>query len=130
MTPASFLLPPEDTEYLDMNFPNWEPVEENSKNGIVIPKYELPKGYCPNTSNLMIIIPPNYPTANIDMFYFCPPVEREDRVTIEALNLENHFGIQWQRWSRHYEWRPGIDGVHTHIPYVHNQLEYELRNNK
>ncbi len=119
------LLPEEDLEYLKANFPDYECRRENSKKGIIIHDYPLPKGYNPDKSSLMLIIPENYPTTKIDMFYFSPNIERQDRATIEALSDENHFNQNWQRWSRHYDWRPGIDNISTHISYIHNQLKSE-----
>ena len=121
-----FPLPPDDTEYLKVNLLRWKPLVEGSKKGIIISNYELPDGYTPKKADLMIMIPENYPTANLDMFYFSPGIRREDNMTIEGLSNETHFGKQWQRWSRHYEWRAGVDNMATHIPYIRNQLEFEL----
>ena len=123
-------LSPEDREFLDSNDYEWEPLTETSKNGLVIRQYALPEGYVPEKSDLMVLIPPGYPVSPIDMFYFSPGVGRKDGRDIGALAEENHFGRTWQRWSRHYqnEWRPGIDSVATHIPYVGNQLRFEIEN--
>ncbi len=123
---ASFPLPNEDAEYLKVNFPKWKRLIEGPKRGLVISDYRLPKGYMPKESDLMIMIPDNYPTANIDMFYFSPDVKREDGTAIGSLNNEAHFGRNWQRWSRHYDWRVGIDNIVTHISYVYNQLKFEI----
>ena len=121
-----FPFPDEDKEYLKANFPNWKLLSENSKKGIRIPDYQLPNGYVPNKSDLMVIIPSSYPTAKIDMFYFSADIKREDGKNIEALSKETHFGESWQRWSRHYDWRAGIDSIATHISYIHNQLKFEI----
>ena len=123
---TSFSLPSEDREYLKANFPNWEQVSEDSKKGIVIRNYHLPKGYNLKKSDLMLLIPDNYPTTKIDMFYFSPDINRIDRTNIEALSPETHFQRNWQRWSRHYDWRVGIDNISTHITYIHNQLKFEI----
>ncbi|MCZ0933409.1 MAG: multiubiquitin domain-containing protein [Oligoflexia bacterium] len=123
---AWFLFPNEDTEYLKVNFPKWKRLIEESKKGLVILNYRLPEGYIPKKADLMVMIPDNYPTANIDMFYFSPDIKRKDGVAIGALNNETHFGRNWQRWSRHYNWRAGVDNIVTHISYVYNQLEFEI----
>lgn len=120
-------LPDEDVEFLRGNYSNaWEQVGEADKRGLVISNYRLPCGYAPDKTELMLLIPANYPTAGIDMFYFSPSVARADGQSIDALSDEFHFGQQWQRWSRHYEWRPGEDCIATHIAYVGNQLKFEL----
>ncbi|MCZ0932108.1 MAG: hypothetical protein OXJ52_03030 [Oligoflexia bacterium] len=123
---TNFSLPPEDIEYLNVNYPNWKPQFEDSKNGIIICNYLLPKGYNPEKSDLMLLIPDNYPTAKIDMFYFSPDINRIDQANIEALSPETHFQRNWQRWSRHYDWRVGIDNISTHITYICNQLKSEI----
>ena len=123
-------LPSDDSEFLVSGDYEWKPLTENSKNGLVIRQYALPSGYIPEVSTLMLLIPPGYPISPLDMFYFSPGVSRKDGRNISALAEESHFGRTWQRWSRHYlnEWRPGIDGVATHITYVGNQLRFEIEN--
>lgn len=120
-------LPDDDMEFLRGNYNDaWEQVGEADKRGLVISNYRLPCGYAPDKAELMLLIPANYPGAGIDMFYFSPSVARTDGQSIGALSAEFHFGQQWQRWSRHYEWRPGEDSIATHIAYVGNQLKFEL----
>ncbi len=121
-------LPDEDTEFLNIQYNDqWEELADVGKSGLLIKEYSLPDGYTPRKTNLMLIIPGNYPGAMIDMFYFNPPVERKDGKGIAALVDEVHFDQQWQRWSRHYEWRPGIDNISNHLTYVHNELKSEIK---
>lgn len=123
---TDFALPDEDLEYLDAHFPGqWEKVSEGSKYGIIISDYQLPDLYTPDKSDLMLIIPADYPTGMLDMFYFSPAISRKDGRGINALTDENHFERQWQRWSRHYTWEPGNHSIVSHISYVYNQLKYE-----
>lgn len=122
------VLPDEDTDFLNAQYNSrWEELSEGNTRGLLIRDYPLPEGYTPKNSNLMLLVPDNYPGAMIDMFYFDPPVQREDGAEIEALSYECHFGQHWQRWSRHYDWRPGIDNMSTHITYVSNQLRSEIK---
>lgn len=117
----------EDLEFLNSNCSGWNrPPDEGNQQGLIIPDYQLPHGYAPDKVDLMLLIPANYPVSGIDMFYFSPSVARADGRSIGALSNEFHFGQQWQRWSRHYEWRPGEDSIATHIAYVGNQLKFEL----
>lgn len=119
----------EDVEFLNANYPGWKRQKENSAVGIVIRNYELPKGYEPDKSNLMIIVPDGYPVAMIDMFYFYPDIKREDGMIIERLTTQTFFGKPWQQWSRHYTnqpWTPGQDNLISHIEWVRNQLKSEL----
>ena len=123
-----FDLPEEDLEFLNTDFGDgWEQVEEGDKSGLIIRNYNLPPGYTPEMADLMLLIPAEYPTSGLDMFYFFPEVSRADGFPIGALASETHFGVVWQRWSRHYAWRPGEDSIATHITTMGNVLRSELR---
>ena len=119
-------LHPEDKEFLAANGYDWTCQEEVGKRGLIIQNYRLPAGYTPEQSDLMLLIPANYPAGAIDMFYFVPSIARIDGLDISALAPEIHFERTWQRWSRHYQWQPGIDNIATHICFVGNQLKSEL----
>ncbi len=124
-----YALPPEDIQYLEGNYPSqWQKiVEGNSKYGLIIEKFPIPKGYTIGTSTLMILIPTGYPGSMLDMFYFYPVLKKSNGASIDELTPESHFGQTWQRWSRHYSWKPGEDSVVTHIEYIKNQLLAEVK---
>ena len=125
MTELSYLFPSEDIEFLeDMEYV-WHQCVEDGKRGLVISGYQLPRGYTPDVADLMLLIPVDYPTTGIDMFYFSPNVMRTDGYPIAKLSHEMHFTTQWQRWSRHYDWRPGIDNIANHIARMDNILRSE-----
>ena len=122
---APYGLLPEDTEYLNGNYPfKWKKISEgNGKFGLLIEDFPIPNGYTIEKSTLMLLIPSGYPGSPLDMFYFAPPLNTTNGRTIGALVSETHFGQTWQRWSRHYQWRPGIDTLVTHIEYVKNEMK-------
>jgi len=121
------ILTDEDEQFLNANGFNWKLLfENNAKQGLLVKRFQVPTGYQPDTVDLMILIPENYPVAGIDMFYLCPAIFRDDGRNINALEIENHFDRQWQRWSRHYDWHAGYCSIATHIKFVSNQLESEL----
>lgn len=124
----SYELPPEDTQYLDANYPSkWRKVAEgNGKYGLLIDNFPIPKGYTIEKSTLMVLVPAGYPGSMLDMFYFDPPLAKSDGKPIGALTFETHFGQTWQRWSRHYSWQPGVDSIFKHIGYVINELNNEV----
>ncbi|HRG56107.1 MAG TPA: E2/UBC family protein, partial [Lacunisphaera sp.] len=71
--------------------------------------------------------PPSYPTAGLDMAYFYPTLARADGKAIgQAQCMQSIDGKQWQRWSRHYTWLPGVHSVSTHIVLIHRWLEAAL----
>ena len=115
---------PEDTEYLDANHSGkWRKVcEGNGKFGLLIEGFSVPKGYFPETSCLMILVPAGYPASPLDMFYFDPPLGKTRSTGVHAVAFEEHFQRRWQRWSRHYQWSPGSDNLASHVEYVLNEL--------
>ena len=121
-------LSPEDMEYLEANHSSsWEKVTEgDGKHGLLIREFPVPAGYTVAQSTLMALIPSGYPGAALDMFYFDPPLEKQDGTSIGALATETHFGRNWQRWSRHYEWKPGEDSLVSHIEYIDNEIKNEV----
>ena len=122
-----YQLLPEDEEYLDAHHQDqWRKVAEGEgKFGLMVCAYALPKGYSESETTLMVLVPSGYPGVPIDMFYLNPPIHRLGGASINALADESHFGVTWQRWSRHYTWTPGEDTVVTHLEYVKNQLAFE-----
>ena len=126
---APYDLMSEDVEYLEGNYPSsWEKISEgNGKYGLLIRNFPLPGGYVVGESTLMVLIPSGYPGSGLDMFYFDPPLSRSDgSAIVGAEPMEIHFARQWQRWSRHYDWKPGIDDLVGHIEYVKNELKKEV----
>ena len=119
---------PEDAEYLDAHYSSkWRKVTEGgSKHGLIIDCFSVPDGYTASEPTMMILVPSGYPGAALDMFYFSPQLDRLDGMPIEALASETHFGETWQRWSRHYDWKPGEDSIVSHIEFVRNHLHQEI----
>ena len=122
-----YALLPEDVEYLNAHYPSlWrKDMEGEGKFGLFVCPYALPEGYAESETTLMVLVPSGYPGVPIDMFYLNPPIHRRDGAPINALADESHFGVTWQRWSRHYQWNPGEDNLVAHLEYVRHELESE-----
>lgn len=124
-------LPHNDRERLDALGWTYEEVIEviaPGKRGVIIRGFLLPQGkYQVDRATLMIQIPQGYPDANPDMFWIEPALHLvPSRRSPNATCSEIHFGVTWQRWSRHYRqgaWRPGIDDLGTHIDVVMQELK-------
>lgn len=122
----SFALSPDESEYLDANYPKWDIASfDGAKSGVIISGFPLPDGYTAEKSDLLIIIPQGYPGAALDMFYFDPQLRKSSGRGIDKLATETHFNRSWQRWSRHYQWTPGEDNLVKHIEFVTNVLKQE-----
>ncbi len=122
------ILTPEDEKYLKRHFPRlWKILNGSNESGLLIKNYPLPEGYDCDKSDLMLLIPPAYPTAGLDMFYFDPPIQYQNSTKPDAVSTETHFERSWQRWSRHYQWEPGNHGMATHIQRTKNTLKTEAQ---
>lgn len=119
---ASIGVTDEDIEFLNAMGKNWVVKEDGGGRMLVIRDFDLPGGFDHGKIDLMVIIPPNYPAAGLDMFYLAPGVKRQDGREINALAVETRDGRQWQRWSRHYPWQAGY-GIANHMEAVQCSLE-------
>ena len=119
---------PDDEGFLNIEYAGqWEKLPGNPITGLLIRNYTLVDGYTPEQSDLLLLIPDSYPAGGIDMFYFYPHVQRIDGMSIGTLSDEYYFDRSWQRWSRHYEWKPGVHDIATHMAYIKNALLAELQ---
>ena len=122
------VLTPEDKQHLDAHYPDqWQVLGDVPGGlGVLIQDFPLPVGYEPERASLLVLLPPGYPNAKLDMFFLNPPVRRNDGQGIGALTQTTHFGQEWQRWSRHYSWQPGVHCLATHLQYAENTMRSEL----
>ncbi|UPK67948.1 multiubiquitin domain-containing protein [Chitinophaga filiformis] len=124
-----FTLPAEDAEYLDKLGLPWETLVQNNITWVLIHQYPLPQGYTTASTTVALMIPPNYPIAEIDMAYFLPALVKTSARPIPASFVQQLDGQQFQGWSRHRaagQWQPGIDSLVTHLVLVNNWLVKEL----
>lgn len=116
---------PDDEEYLNNSFPNWESLATG--NWVLLPDFPLPEGYEQKTAIAAIKIPGGYPTIAPDMVYFYPSIKRVDGKTIPATQCYQSIdGKEFQRWSRHYlpgTWHAEEDGIAIHVMAIKDWLE-------
>lgn len=126
-----FELPPEDVQYLDDSGYEWEAVRDGRHMYVILRHFPLPAAYQPETTDVALLLPASYPTAQIDMAYFREAPRRRDGKEIPAVSRHVIQGGSWTRWSRHRTkanpWRPGVDGIETHLLLVREWLEREPR---
>jgi hypothetical protein len=122
----AFRLPEEDEAYLNSLGLRWEAVESKGK-WLLIHEHPLPAGYAPLVATMAIRIEGGYPPGKLDMVYFLPAIARVDGKTIPALSTQELDGATFQRWSRHYGWRDGIDSLVTHHLRCKSWLVDELK---
>jgi hypothetical protein len=128
-----FSLPKEDVEHLQARLLLWETISTGGEQWLILHDFPVPSGFSSSLAQVGIFITPGYPTAPLDMAYFCPPLVRNDGKEIPGLAQQALDGKTWQRWSRHRSnenpWRPGEDSIVTHLALVEWWLERELKRN-
>lgn len=103
---------------------SWDAVLVGGMKVIILRNYAVPEGY--NVSSVDVLIKlDGYPISQLDMVYVYPPLNLISGKQIGALTTESIDGRTWQRWSRHYDWRPSVDDLGTHIQRVQLWLEKE-----
>lgn len=121
----------EDAEFLDSRGAPWEAVREGARMWYILHEYQPPEGYLPETVSAAFILPSSYPSTQIDMVYFHPPLTRADGKNPAALTNRAFDGKQWQRWSRHRnspsDWKDGVDFLGTHLAYINGVLATEIK---
>ena len=119
------LLPELDREFLRNKSYDYEVIPWQGGLHLVIRQYPFPATYRPAISNLLIQLPAGYPNAALDMFWTAPhvqlttggwPVRGEHRAV-------QHDGKEWQRWSRHIQWRAGIDDLRSFLTAIRREID-------
>jgi hypothetical protein len=89
---------------------------------VVIESFPMPVGLEPQTTAVLVRLPPGFPDAAPDMFYCDPPVHLSSGGVVPGTEAQwtDPRGRVWQRWSRHLQgqWRPGIDNLATYLAYI------------
>lgn len=127
----TFALLDVDESYLDGLGWKWETVVSEGRRWLLIHDYELPVGFNYSSALLALDIPPAYPGAQIDMFYFNPPLDLAKGGGIPSTQITSIInGIVFQGWSRHRgpqsPWKPATDNVISHLGLVEGALYKEI----
>lgn len=123
----AFDLPEEDTEFLNSLGLFWETITNSNVRWLLIHDYPIPSGFNVREATLAIKIDGGYPPAKLDMAYFRPELSKLSGTAIPNLTAATIDGKQYQQWSRHYEWREGIDDLAVHYRRVEQWLLDELK---
>lgn len=109
-----------------------EYVEDEESRFLIFKNFPLPAGVyvsggAPRDAvDVLYVIPPNYNTEGGDMFWVHPQLERADGKAIPNVNgpgqdSRTHAGIEYLRWSRHWNnrpWKPKVDNIEKIIDRV------------
>ena len=120
----------EDGAFLDELGLRWETLIDGESRWLVIHDYPLPQGYRAETASLALLIPREYPDAQLDMFYLHPAASLASGARLDRCDATVEIeGKIYQRWSRHRQgvpWDPTMDNVATHLGLVEGCLAREV----
>lgn len=117
-------LPERDKDFLDEKGYNYELVEFPGGIYLIINDFPFPPSYLPRQAKVLIVLPTGYPEAKVDMIFTIPDVKLTNGQW--PLNCEAHLlhnGLRWQQWSRHINWRIGIDNLRTFMAAMKKELD-------
>jgi Prokaryotic E2 family E/Multiubiquitin len=130
ITETSTELAKEDLYFLASMSNTVDYVEEGTLSWLIFRDLEIPNGYHVSKADAAILIPPHYPTVQLDMIYFSPALVRADGKMIRQLSIQTIEGKVYQRWSRHRtalnKWNPEIDNVESHLDLMFSCLKAEF----
>ncbi|MDD4295331.1 MAG: E2/UBC family protein [Ruminiclostridium sp.] len=114
---------PNDIQYLTEREYEYSIHEEENQTLLSIKNYPLSEVFDRNSTNVLIKIPKGYPISAIDMFWVNPHIKLKvtGSYPSQADVFESSQGAQWQRFSRHYQWKP-IYNIATHMNVIKDIL--------
>lgn len=127
-----------DSDYAYLADAGLEVIEDEASRFLIFRKFPLPAGLyvvagaAQQAADVLYVIPPNYNTAGGDMFWVRQPLERADGKAIPnvaELGQDNriHGGVEYRRWSRHWnnrEWKPKVDDIRKIVDRIRWAFEY------
>lgn len=117
------LIPKPDEQFLERQPYGYTLEEQGSDIHLILKEVKFPEQYTPRTADVLIILPTGYPNAKLDMFRTRPDIKLANGSWPDRADVHVVLGGEsWQQWSRHYEWRDGIDELRTFIASVHKEI--------
>jgi hypothetical protein len=118
------LLPESDMEFLAEKGLDYDLIRQGASIHLILRNFSFSERFKPRNADLLIMFPAGYPNAKLDMFWVFPEVKYNDGSAPAATNHQQEFhGRAWQRWSRHGEWRGGIDNLRSFISTIKKETD-------
>lgn len=117
------IIPENDRDYLQSKRFEFKVMKEAGIMFLILNDFELSTAYNPSIADLLILIPAGFPNAQLDMFWTYPNVKLQNgSYPLAAEHHQIFLGINWQRWSRHFHWRMGIDSLKSFLAAIRKEI--------
>lgn len=124
-------LPATDHHYLQTEQITYRAFEDAGMLCVLFEAFPMPAGLSADHVDVLLRLAPLYPDAAPDMWWVSPALTDENGTVIPGTEVtEKYCGRSWQRWSRHLDptmWRAGVDGLHTFVALLRNELTKAAR---
>ena len=118
------LIPQSDEDYLKQKGFLYEINQEGAEIHIILKDWQFPESYTPQTADVLIRLMPGYPLSAMDMFWTIPDIKLANGSYPQATECREVYGGKtWQRWSRHNDWRAGVDNIRTFITAMSEEIK-------
>ena len=118
------LIPESDRDFLVEKEYTFQLIPEQGSVHLILQNIPFSEKFNPRFADILIMIPVGYPTAPLDMFWTFPEITLANGAAPETTEMRQEFhGKNWQRWSRHGAWRPGVDNLRTFIKAMRKEID-------
>jgi len=117
-----------DEAFLDASGFHWH-TQVDGQRWLIVENYPLPAGYNVAVCRVAVDVPPDYPSAKLDMFYCDPPLSVNGVAPGQTEARQSIGGVMFQRWSRHRpegSWSPATDNLATHFATIEESIGREV----
>ena len=117
------LIPEDDIAFLEEKGLAYDLVAVVGEVHLVLHKFRFLK-YMPSEAEMLIRIPAGYPQAALDMFFTIPDVKLPSGAFPDRSDQHPVIGGKaWQQWSRHTNWRAGVDSLRSFVSAVIREID-------
>jgi Prokaryotic E2 family E len=117
------LIPEDDIAYLDEKGLAYDLIQAAGEVHLILHRFPFPK-YVPAEADVLIRIRAGYPQAALDMFFTIPDIKLPSGAFPDRCNQHPVIGGKpWQQWSRHTQWRAGVDSLRSFLAGMMREID-------
>jgi hypothetical protein len=117
------LIPEPDRDFLADCGYEYAIVQEGDNIHVILKGVGFPPQYSVQQADIRIILPSGYPNAAVDVFRTYPVLTLVNGAQpVGGTTRDNFDNKEWQIWSRHINWRIGMDNLRTFFRAIKKEI--------